>query len=344
MIFRQERPPISTRVLQLDPSRIDATAIAEAAAFLCSGGLVAFPTETVYGLGANALDAKAVARVYEAKGRPGRNPIIVHVPDISSAQSLVTCWPQVAQRLAARFWPGPLTLVLPKSQLVPDVVTGGGLNVGLRVPAQPIAQALLRAANVPVAAPSANRSTYISPTTAQHVLRGLDGRIDCLLDGGPTSAGIESTVLDLTSNPARVLRPGPVSIEEVRACAGCTVMEASPIATADVPLQSPGMMARHYAPKATLLIAKDDGQDEVRQLSGNGQRVGWLTFASPSLNPAPDTDVIVMPARAQAYAARLYIVLHELDEAKVDWIVVARVPDSPEWTAVRDRLARAATA
>ncbi len=203
---------ISTRVLRLDPARIDQTAIAEAAAILHSGGLVAFPTETVYGLGASALDADAVARIYAAKARPSCNPIIVHVPDVTAARGLTTSWPEAAERLAARFWPGPLTLVLPRSQAIPDIVTGGGPNVGLRVPAQPIAQALLQAANLPVAAPSANLATYISPTTAQHVLRGLGGRIDCLLDGGPTSAGIESTVLDLTTDPPRVLRPGPVQI------------------------------------------------------------------------------------------------------------------------------------
>ena len=316
----------------------------EAATVLLAGGLVAFPTETVYGLGANALDAAAVARIFAAKGRPDRNPIIVHVTGAEAARTLASSWPSAAEKLTARFWPGPLTLVVPKSALVPDIVTAGGPNVGLRAPAQSIAQALLLTAGVPIAAPSANRSTYISPTTAQHVLRSLDGHIDLVLDGGPTSAGIESTVLDLTCNPPRVLRPGPISVAELSACLGANVIGVAASTSAEGPLAAPGMMARHYAPKATLVLADGDGLDEVRQFTEQGRRVGWLRFSGAAPGQPTELEIAVMPGNASAYAARLYAVLYEMDDAKVELIVAARVPDGPEWTAVRDRLTRAATA
>ena len=316
----------------------------EAAAVLLAGGLVAFPTETVYGLGANALDPAAVARIFAAKGRPNRNPIIVHGAGAEAAQTLACSWPPAAEKLTSRFWPGPLTLVVPKRPLVPDIVTAGGPNVGLRAPAQNIAQALLQAAGVPIAAPSANRSTYISPTTAQHVLRSLDGHIDLVLDGGPTSAGIESTVLDLTCDPPRVLRPGPIGVAELSACVGDVVGSPMVATSAEGPLAAPGMMARHYAPQATLILAAGDGVDEVRQFTAKGCRVGWLTFSGAASEQRPELESAVMPGNAAAYAARLYAVLYDMDDAKVDQIVVAKVPTGPEWSAVRDRLTRAATA
>jgi L-threonylcarbamoyladenylate synthase len=331
-------------VVQLDSSRISAAVIAEAAAILQGGGLVAFPTETVYGLGANALDAAAVARIFEAKGRPSRNPIIVHVTGAEAARMLVSSWPAAAEQLAARFWPGPLTLVLPKNPVLPDIVTASGPNVGLRAPAQPIAQALLRAAGVPIAAPSANRSTYISPTTAQHVLRSLSGQIELILDGGPTSAGIESTVLDLTCDPPRILRPGPIGAGELETCVGRVLAGPAALPSATSPLAAPGLMARHYAPKATLLLATGDGRHEVGRLTSENRRVGWLVFFTSGLERPADVELVVMPDEAAAYAARLYAVLHELDDAGVDRIVVAKVPERPEWTAIRDRLNRAATA
>src|SRR5262249_34135404 len=184
---------MGTILCAVDPHSPNAEAITGAARLLRAGGLVAFPTETVYGLGANALDASAVARIFAAKGRPANNPLIVHVAEADEARQVAADWPEAAARLAERFWPGPLTLVLPKRAIVPDAVTANGPTLAVRVPAHPVAQALLRAAGVPVAAPSANRSTELSPTRAEHVLRGLDGRIDVLLDGGPTAGGIEST-------------------------------------------------------------------------------------------------------------------------------------------------------
>ncbi|HEX4470144.1 MAG TPA: L-threonylcarbamoyladenylate synthase, partial [Gemmatimonadaceae bacterium] len=205
------------RVIRVDPTSPEVSAIAQAAEILRGGGLVAFPTETVYGLGANALDAGAVERIYSAKGRPSFNPLIVHVPDADGARALASEWPEPASRVAEKFWPGPLTIVLPKRSVVPDNVTAGLDSVALRVPANPVALALLRAARIPLAAPSANRSTELSPTTARHVERSLGDRVDLILDGGQTSVGIESTVLDLRSTRAAILRPGVIGARELEA-------------------------------------------------------------------------------------------------------------------------------
>src|SRR4051794_29437194 len=242
---------MGTPVLLIDPNAIDAGPIAQAADVLRRGGLVAFPTETVYGLGANALDAEAVRRIFEAKGRPANNPIIIHVADVEQARQLVAGWPSEAERLAARFWPGPLTLVLPRRDVVPDLVTAGGSTVAIRVPAHPVALALIRAAGMPIAAPSANRSTQLSPTRAEHVLHTMRGRIDLVLDPGPTSGGLESTVLDLTTSPPRLLRPGLVTRSEVEAIIGPIVLSSTaPLGAVSLP--SPGMLPRHYAPRTPL--------------------------------------------------------------------------------------------
>ncbi len=335
--------------------KVDADNITTAADVLRRGGLVAFPTETVYGLGANALDPAAVERVFVAKGRPAVNPIIVHVAAGDQVSVVAADWPESAARLAERFWPGPLTLVLPKTVALPDIVTAGGPTVGVRVPAHPVALALLRAAGVPIAAPSANRSTELSPTTADHVLRGLAGRIDLILDGGPTSGGIESTVLDLTADPPRLLRPGLVTPQQIEAVIGsiqrlgepgASVTGASfktPIAGAPAsPVRSPGLMSKHYAPRAPLQIADGDGRSRAEELAKNGQRIGWLTW--PGTDDVPGTVRVTMPTDPREYAAKLYAALHDLDIAGVDQIVVARPPGGDAWLAIRDRLNRAENA
>ncbi len=332
-----------TTVLPVDPAAPDPAAVAAAADVLRRGGLVAFPTETVYGLGANALHADAVARVFAAKGRPAVNPLIVHVADSAQVPEVAADWPDAAARLAERFWPGPLTLVLPKRDTVPAAVTGGGPTVAVRVPAHPVARALLRAAGVPVAAPSANRSTQLSPTTAAHVLRDLDGRIDLVLDGGPCPGGIESTVLDLTSVPPRLLRPGLVTPAAIAAVVGPITDSpgaSAPGESGQRPLPSPGMLAKHYAPRAPLELAAGDGHARVGELARQGVRVGWLTEAAAADVAGAIRET--MPADAAAYAARLYAALHELDAAGVERIVVARPPDGEAWLAVHDRLRRAA--
>lgn len=331
-----------TEVFRVDPMNPEREPLARAAAILRRGGLVAFPTETVYGLGANALDAVAVGRIFAAKQRPPTNPVIVHAADAAGVRAVVAAWPEMAELLAARFWPGPLTLVLPKRAAVPDTVTAGGPTVAVRVPAHPVALALLRECGLPIAAPSANRATQLSPTTAAHVLRSLDGRIDLLLDGGPTPGGVESTVLDL-SGPPRLLRPGlvsPTALEEVIG----PVARPSAIATEAGPLPSPGMMPRHYAPRTTLECVAVGGAARVGELCRVGLRVGWLALAGEALLDVPGLRVTVMPADPAGYAASLYAALHALDDADSDRIVVTLPPQGDDWLMIHDRLCRAAAA
>jgi L-threonylcarbamoyladenylate synthase len=337
--------PRKTIVRQVSPEKPDSEIISEAAAVLHRGGLVAFPTETVYGLGANALNATAVEAIFAAKGRPPNNPVIVHVADAAAARRLAAQWPDRAALLAEKFWPGSLTLILPKRPEVPNIVTAGGPTVGLRVPAHPVALALLQAAEMPIAAPSANRSTQISPTTADHVLRGLDGQIDLLLDAGPTPGGLESTVLDLTVDPPQVLRPGLVTVEQLQTVIGTVALGdrcASHFTTG--PLRSPGLLDRHYAPQAKVVCVDEGNASPIRELLEIGKRTGWLRFQSvPSaFNNRPNLQVIDMPSTAAAYAARFYAALHELDDAGVDCIVVDLPPTGDAWQAVHDRLRRAA--
>ena len=324
-------------ILRVDPHAPHGDAIARAARVLQAGGLAAFPTETVYGLGANALDAAAVAKIFAAKGRPAKNPIIVHVASLEDAKKLVSVWPDIAQKLAERFWPGPLTLVLPKQPGVPDVVTAGGATVALRVPAHAVALALLRACGLPLAAPSANRSTELSPTTADHVLGSLSDRIDLILDAGPTPGGLESTVVDLTCMPACLLRPGLLTRSDLEALVGPIEAAPSPV-NVEQPMRSPGQMPKHYAPRTPLEVTTESPQ-RVEQLASKGVRVGWLTHHDEAMAGA--VLRIVLPADAVSYAAQLYAALHQLDDARLDRIVVETPPAGDSWLAVHDRLRRA---
>jgi L-threonylcarbamoyladenylate synthase len=328
---------LETRVLKLDVGNIDAEAVAAAADVIRGGGLVAFPTETVYGLGANALDADAVARIFAAKGRPATNPVIVHVSEPSEVLNVASAWPETAQKLAAKFWPGPLTLVVPKSDRVPPIVTAGGDTVAVRCPNHPVALALIRAAGVPIAAPSANRSTELSPTLAEHVLKSLNGRIDLVLDGGACSGGIESTVVDVTHEIPRVLRPGLISAPQLEAVCGAVAVGASGEGAA----RSPGQMAKHYSPRTPLVLASctKEAFRLLEQGEGAGRRV-ILGFAIPQ---QPWRVYRTMPDEPQACAAELYNLLHKLDGEGFDLIVVEMPPDTPEWAGVRDRLTRAAS-
>lgn len=334
---------MKTRVLSVDLTVPSPEAVAEAAQVLRGGGLVAFPTETVYGLGANALDASAVARIFAAKGRPANNPLIVHLAETSQVGEVAADWPESAARLAERFWPGPVTLVLPRRSIVPDIVTARGPTVAVRVPAHPVAQALLRATALPLAAPSANRSMELSPTRAEHVLRGLDGRIDLLLDGGPTSGGIESTVLDVTITPPRLLRPGLIGVAELEALIGPLMRVASISEEAANILPSPGMMPRHYAPRTPLECVEMGKEPErLALLLTEERRIGWVAFGDPDGGIPSGVLLRVLPSDPAGYAAQLYAVLHELDDACLDRILVTLPPDTGEWLGVRDRLRRAA--
>ena len=333
-----------TRILPIDPAAPDAAVLAEAVAVLRRGGLVAFPTETVYGLGADALSAAAVRGIFAAKGRPSYNPLIAHVADIAGAQALVTEWPPVAQALAERFWPGPLTLALPKRAAVPDEVTAGRATVAVRVPAHPVARALLAAAGMPLAAPSANRFTELSPVTAQQVARSLGDRVELILDGGRTDVGIESTVVDLSVHPPMLLRPGTITRAAIEAITGPLASPEAP-SREDAPRAAPGMIARHYAPRATVrLVAGGDLREAMRALGATARtRTALLTWSDEG--SAAADGVLVhhrLPPDAEGYAARLYDTLHAVDDAGCTTVLVELPPDDPRWDGVRDRLTRAA--
>jgi L-threonylcarbamoyladenylate synthase len=334
--------------ITVDRIHPDRGTIERAAAILRGGGLVAFPTETVYGLGAHALDPVAVGRIYAAKGRPAYNPIIVHVADRSQVSSVARDWNDAAERLAQTFWPGPLTMVLPRRPEVPNAVTAGLDTVGIRIPNHPVAQALLAAAAIPIAAPSANRSMAVSPTTGAHVAKSLGDAVDLILDAGPTTVGIESTVIDLSRTPPVLLRPGSISVPELEAAVGPiafathgALATGTPAQAQAAPRPSPGMLDKHYSPRAKLVL--EDAAHIAEQIAAArraGQRVGLLV-TSEDIEIAAGTAVR-LPASAAGFAAGLYGALHALDDAGVDLIIVERPPDAAEWLGVRDRLERAA--
>ncbi len=303
--------------------------IKEAAQILRDGGLVAFPTETVYGLGANALDASAVAKIYEMKGRPETSPLIVHASSIEMARTLVTEWPHEADELVQRWWPGPLTLVLRKSARIPDIVTAGLPTVGVRIPAHPLALQLIEAAGVPLAAPSANRFKELSPTTAAHV-RAAFGDTIPVLDGGPTRVGIESTVVSIADGKITLLRPGMISLEEIEKVAHEVV--PSDLVAPHGAHPSPGMAARHYSPHTPLLLVHTPSEMPDRR----GAYIWWNTSGLTARS-------IRLPDDPVSYARRIYSVLHDLDQENWPWIAVEAPPDTSAWAAIADRLKRAAS-
>jgi len=341
-----------------DPeSRSSRQSIDRAAEILRGGGTVAFPTETVYGLGAHALDADAVGKIFAAKQRPAWDPLIVHIGDPAKISQVAREVPANAQRLMDVFWPGPLTLLLPKRTEVPDVVTAGLPRVGLRMPAHPVAQALLRAAAIPVAAPSANTFGRTSPTRADHVAEDLDGRIDAILDGGETTHGVESTVADVSDEGCVIYRPGVVTLEQMRAvCMGTVILRAPEATEVELSLEtraaSPGMSARHYAPRARLILIEGEGEmqkaafgDAARECEDAGQSLGLML---------PDAfQMAVIGRRARVYrwgnwsdpeelAQRLYAGLRWLDAAGVSTILCPVPAGRGLAVAIRDRLLKAA--
>ncbi|OAT79772.1 L-threonylcarbamoyladenylate synthase [Desulfotomaculum copahuensis] len=341
----------------VDSRHPDPAVINRAGLILRRGGLVAFPTETVYGLGANALDGPAVAGIFRAKGRPRDNPLIVHVAAQDAVYQLAAAVPDSARRLMQAFWPGPLTLVLPAGPGLPPEVTAGLDSVGLRMPAHPVALALISAAGVPVAAPSANLSGRPSPTTAGHVWQDLRGRIDAVLDGGPAGVGVESTVLDMTGPVPVVLRPGGVTPAELTAVAGEIALDPGVIDTGAAaagggrrPPRSPGMKYRHYAPRAPLILvegAPERVPPRIRELAEHyraaGKRVGILACAE-SADLFSSGQVLVAGRRAEpaTVAARLFASLRRFDELGVDVILAEGVEPQGVGLAVMNRLRRAA--
>ena len=312
-----------------------------AAEVIRAGGLVAFPTETVYGLGADALSDSAVARIFEAKERPRGNPLIVHLAGAAALESVAARVPPRARAAAARFWPGPLTLVLPRAARVPLITTGGLETVAARVPSHPVARALIEASGRPIAAPSANRSGRPSPTRAEHVREDLDGRIELILDGGPTPVGVESTVLDMTTEPPTLLRPGGVTLEQLRDCLG----EVSVLAGDDEEAagRSPGLRYRHYAPRAQVIVIEQGrGELAVAPWLVAGRPVALMAQRPVSLD-RPGLTVRTMPGDLGAYARELFAVLRELDSTGVEGIFVEAVPAEGLGLTIMDRLRRAAS-
>jgi len=330
--------------LKVDGVEDCAAAIAEAAAILRGGGTVAIPTETVYGLGANALDAGAVAKIFQAKGRPSWDPLIVHVADEAMLHAVVAEISPTAQRLMDAYWPGPLTLLLPRTAAVPDVVTAGRPLVGVRMPAHPVARALIRAAGAAVAAPSANRFGHTSPTTAEHVLEDLDGRIDAVVDGGAAEFGLESTVLDPNAKPVTIYRPGAVTLEQICALVGDAAYFRETAELAEEPreaLPSPGVGLRHYAPRAKLvLFDPEEGASDVK-----GDSVGLMRAEGlPDL--AGGRYAAVYPwgrwEHPEELAQRLFGGLRYLDGMGCD-VILCPVPQGGGIAeAIRDRLRKAA--
>lgn len=352
-------PPRPTLRLVVDAAAPDPAAIARAARVLVDGGLVVFPTETVYGLGAHALDAAAVAGIFAAKERPTTDPLIVHLASAADLPRVAASVPEAAAALATAFWPGPLTLIVPRHADVPPEVTAGLPNVAVRVPAHAVAHALLAAAGVPVAAPSANRFSRPSPTTAAHVLTDLDTRVDVVVDGGPTDIGVESTIVDCTVSPPLVRRAGGVPLE---ALVGVVpqIAVADEVVGVDRAQLAPGQLLRHYAPAARLTVydgAPGDGvarvAREVRQATASGRRVGVLapddalTALAPEIAAAASAGRVVVqtlgPRDDGAAAARvLFAALRALDAAGVDVILALGPTRTGLGAAVWDRLRRAA--
>ncbi|MCE9589100.1 MAG: threonylcarbamoyl-AMP synthase [Planctomycetes bacterium] len=307
--------------------------IERAAQLIRRGGLVAFPTETVYGLGADALQPTAVARIFEAKGRPRFDPLILHVASLADAESLILSMPDAARKLAERFWPGPLTLVLPKRDHVPDIVTAGLPSVAVRVPSHPIALELIRQSGTPIAAPSANRFGSVSPTIVEHVRQELGDAVDMVLDGGPCSTGVESTVVSFIDDAPTVLRYGGLTVEEIEAFIG--PVHRMERAVTDRPV-APGMLERHYAPGTKLVLV-----DRVEPPAA-GLCAGLLTLKKSDLAARfTATEVLSPTGDLREAAANLFAAVRRLDAAGLDLIIAQRVPDEGLGRAINDRLKRA---
>ncbi len=303
----------------------------KAAQIIQDGGLVAFPTETVYGLGADALNPFAVAAIFEVKNRPQFDPLIVHVADLGQAEILVTAFPSKAIKLAEKFWPGPLTLVLPKSDMVPDIVTASLKGVAIRVPNHPLALALIREAGRPIAAPSANPFGQVSPTTAEHVRISLGNKVELILDGGPCVVGVESTIISFMEKEPMLLRPGGVPLEEIEAVIGKV---AVPVLTGDKP-QAPGQLLQHYSPATPLKF------ESVSPLPA-GKKIGLLTFQKAPVGMGFEAvELLSEKGDLKEAAARLFGAMRRLDEKKLDLIIAEPFPAQGLGRAINDRLYRA---
>ncbi len=338
---------MSAEILSTHTTALMGAAVARAARLLRDGQVVAVPTETVYGLAANALDPAAVARIYALKGRPSHNPIIVHVASPAMARACSAAWPALADRLAAAFWPGALTLVVPKAPVIPDIVTAGGPTVGIRWPQHPFMQALIRECDFPLAAPSANLANRLSPTNAGHVAKQLGQALPLIVDGGDSNVGIESTVVDVTGEAPRILRPGMIHEPSIRAAAGDLRPDSRREPVAGGPLRSPGLLQKHYSPQAKLAVLQwsDEGQllRALRDLGAPPDRTCVIAHSRIPLGGALP-HVHVIPDDPEAFARGLYAELHGCDERGSEWIIIEQLPEGPEWSGIADRLRRASVA
>lgn len=358
-IIPAERPAVYKRPLNafeepfgagaVGSTGIISTDVQRAAELLRAGGVVAFPTETVYGLGAVCQNQRAVARVFEVKGRPRIDPLIVHLAEPDDVMLVVQAWPDQAARLARRFWPGPLTLVLPKRDLVPDLVTAGLPTVAVRVPDHAMARALIRQAGAPLVAPSANRFGQVSPTTARHVVDQLDEQIDLVLDGGPCRVGVESTVVQITETGALVLRPGGTTLEELQAEIG-PLRQAGPLPPeSGGAMPAPGLLPRHYAPRTPLVLCPSavptrlELERFLQSARPNAHRVGLLSLLPVDGTAQIVAQEVLSPAGdLREAAANFFAALRRLDSAGLELIVAAPFPDAGLGRALNDRLQRAA--
>jgi len=344
---------IKTIVLKVHPERPESEKIRIAAQVIRDGGLVAFPTETVYGLGANALDERAVLKIFESKKRPADNPLIVHISNINDVYLLAERLPKGAEVLINKFWPGPLTLIVPRSELVPDATTAGLATVAIRMPSHPVARALIAEANVPIAAPSANIAGMPSPTTVTHVLADLNGRIEAVIDGGEITYGVESTVLDITTDPPTILRPGPATVEELQDLIG--EVRVHPVARAEVSAEvviarSPGMKYKHYAPAAEIVVVEgnlEKIQVKVQELANaqrkSGKKVGIVATEETAASYHADVVKIVGSRRdPRTVSKNLFRILRELDSEGVSSAVAEGIEPLGIGLAVMNRLRKAA--
>ena len=330
----------------MKPIFADDATIDYAARLLRQGRLVAFPTETVYGLGADAANPDAVQRIFQAKGRPADHPLIVHIPGIDSLTDWALTVPDAALQLAACFWPGPLAMILNKRPEVPLVVTGGQNTVGLRMPDHPVALRLLRAFGGGIAAPSANRFCRISPTQAAHVEEELGDAVDLILDGGPCQVGVESAIVDLSGNRPKLLRPGHITRHDIEAVLQTELMIVSTQSeqTNQAEIRAPGMMAVHYAPSTVAVLCPNNRMLEIiQELSLRNKKTGILAYRS-ELAENLLTRIIRMPEHAEDYAQALYTSLRELDSLQLDVILVEQPPQTEAWRAINDRIGKATSA
>ncbi len=344
---------MQTELLKINRENFTDADLARAGEIIRNGGLVAFPTETVYGLGGNAFDPEAASKIYAAKGRPGDNPLIVHIWDISGLDDIVSMVPDAAVKLAEKFWPGPMTLVMNKKSYVPDRTTGGLDTVAVRMPVDEIARALIRVSSVPIAAPSANRSGRPSTTTAAHCVEDLDGRIEMIIDGGPVDIGLESTIVDVTGDIPMLLRPGAVTLEMLRDVLGRVDIDPAIIGpvSEDIKPKAPGMKYRHYAPKAGLTIVMGkpgDVQNKINELAAEdmaeGRKVGIIATVESRNAYHNRTALKIMGVRndESTIAHNLFAILREFDDTGVDVIYSQGFEDSGIGRAIMNRLRKAA--